>query len=298
MGYLHIDNLYKAQEILAFKTCYAMEKIHGTSAHIGWNKGKVVFFSGGESHERFVRLFDESALAAKFAERFAPTDKVTVFGEAYGGKQQGMSATYGRELKFVAFDVLVGDMWLAVPQAHEFTLFLGLEFVDYVEIPAELEAINAERDKPSVQAVRNGIVESPKLREGVVLRPPFEVRLNSGKRVIAKHKREEFAERVPPTEIDPIKRELRSKADATAEEWVTPMRLEHVIDGLISGREEKSVNMEDTGKIIILMREDISREAAGEITESEEVRKAISARTAKLFKHRLAQGLEMGGLCP
>lgn len=31
MGYLHIDNLYKpvAQDILLFKKCYALEKIHG-----------------------------------------------------------------------------------------------------------------------------------------------------------------------------------------------------------------------------------------------------------------------------
>lgn len=34
MGYLHIDNLYKAQEILAFRTCFALEKIHGTSANV------------------------------------------------------------------------------------------------------------------------------------------------------------------------------------------------------------------------------------------------------------------------
>jgi hypothetical protein len=30
MGYLHIDNLYKSQDILLFKRCYALEKIHGT----------------------------------------------------------------------------------------------------------------------------------------------------------------------------------------------------------------------------------------------------------------------------
>ena len=34
MAYMHIDNLYKNQEVLLFKECYAMEKIHGTSAHI------------------------------------------------------------------------------------------------------------------------------------------------------------------------------------------------------------------------------------------------------------------------
>jgi len=29
MGYAHIENLYKNQEILMFKRCFAMEKIHG-----------------------------------------------------------------------------------------------------------------------------------------------------------------------------------------------------------------------------------------------------------------------------
>jgi len=36
MAYLDIDNLYKEQRILMFKECYAMEKIHGTSAHLSY----------------------------------------------------------------------------------------------------------------------------------------------------------------------------------------------------------------------------------------------------------------------
>lgn len=117
MGYLHIPNLYKAQEVLAFKTCFALEKIHGTSANIQWKDGQVWFSSGGEKRERFVALFDAENLAAEFAERFLPTDAVTVYGEAYGGSQQGMRKTYGESLRFVAFEVKVGDCWLAVPQA-------------------------------------------------------------------------------------------------------------------------------------------------------------------------------------
>ncbi len=34
MGYLHIDNLYKNQTIRLFRECYALEKVHGTSAHV------------------------------------------------------------------------------------------------------------------------------------------------------------------------------------------------------------------------------------------------------------------------
>lgn len=29
MGYMHINNLYKNQEILMFKECFALEKVHG-----------------------------------------------------------------------------------------------------------------------------------------------------------------------------------------------------------------------------------------------------------------------------
>lgn len=287
MGYLHIDNLYKAQEILQFKTCYALEKIHGTSAHIYFRKGAIGFFSGGESHERFSAIFDRDALLAKFTERFTSEDSVTVFGEAYGGKCQGMSKTYGTELLFVAFDVQIGDSWLAVPQAAECAAHLGLEFVDYVLIPTDLPVLDEQRDKPSTQAMRNGITE-PKIREGVVLRPPFEVVMNNGRRVIAKHKRDEFAERGrPKVDLDPSKRELLVGAEAIAIEWVTPMRLEHVIDRVISERPEKQIEMRDTPTVIRAMLDDIQREAAGEIVDSQPARKAISQRTVALFKQRV-----------
>ena len=288
MGYLHIDNLYKAQEILAFRECYAMEKIHGTSAHVKWSAGRVHFFSGGESAERFRALFDEAALAAKFLERFTAEDVVTIFGEAYGGKQQGMSKTYGVDLRFVAFDVQVGDSWLAVPQAHDLVGHVGLAFVDYVRVPAEIEAFNAERDRPSVQAMRNGVVE-PRIREGIVLRPLFEVVLNNGRRVIAKYKREEFAERGRPNvDLDPSRREKLESAETVALEWVTPMRLEHVIDTVLSARDDKTITMRDTPTVIRAMVEDVSREAAGEIEDNEPARKAVAARTVQLFKARVS----------
>ena len=294
MGYLHIPNLYKAQEILAFKRCFAMEKIHGTSAHIKWHDGQLTFFSGGESYVRFVALFDKEGLADRFRERTHGTSEgaTTVYGEAYGGKQQGMSKTYGQELKFVAFDVQVGERWLPVPAAHACVVGLGLEFVDYADIETTAACINAERDRPSLQAIRNGVVE-PKIREGVVLRPPFEVTGPHGERIIAKHKREEFSERgSPKVERDPSRREMLAGAEAIAEEWVTPMRLEHVIVRLISERENKDVEMRDIPAVVALMVEDVTREAAGEIVDSQPARKAMSARTVALFKARIQSVLQ------
>ena len=45
--------------------------------------------------------------------------------------------------------------------------------------------------------------------------------------------------------------------------------------------------MEHSNKIIKAMIEDVLREAAGEIVESKELRKAIGAKTIKLFKQHL-----------
>ncbi len=291
MGYMHIENLYKAQEILLFKTCYALEKIHGTSAHVGWKDGKLTFFSGGESHDRFVALFDSQMLTVAFSERFGSGESCTVYGEAYGGKQQGMSPTYGKDLKFIAFDVRVsgerGESWLNVRHAAGVCQGLGLEFVDFAEVSTDMEAINIERDKPSTQALRNGIAE-PKIREGVVLRPLIEVTDWRGDRVIAKHKRAEFSERGRPNvEMDPSRRQQLVGAEAIALEWVTAMRLEHVIDALLASRDDKAVDMRDIPDVIRLMVEDVAREAADEIVDTQAARKAIGGRTVKLFKLRL-----------
>lgn len=281
MGYLHIDNLYKAQEILAFKECYALEKIHGTSAHIQWSKERLSFFSGGENYNNFIKLFNQEQLIEIIAEKVGIA-RCIVYGEAYGGKCQGMSKTYGKELKFVVFDVKIEDCWLTVPQACDFTTSIGLEFVDWAKITTDIPAIDAERDKPSIQAVRNGITE-PRAREGIVLRPPFEVTLNNGSRVIAKHKRPEFSERQSVPDVNPEKRQILEEAEAIAMEWVNLMRLQHVLDKLPG---EKDISL--TGEVVKAMVEDVIREAAGEILDSKPARRAIGARAAKLYKQHLS----------
>jgi hypothetical protein len=287
MGYLHIDNLYKDQTILMFKECYALEKIHGTSAHISWNvkDKKVKFFSGGESYERFVSLFDIEFLQKTFAENFIDSN-VTIYGEAYGGKQQGMSNTYGKELKFIGFEVQVGEYWLNVPNAESVCQKFNIEFVEYVKISTDLEALNFERDKPSTQAKRNGIIDD-KIREGVVLKPLNEFTLNNGKRVISKHKRDEFKETKTPREVSPEEFKVLEDAKAIAEEWVTEMRLHHVLDKL-----PKGINVESTKLVIDAMVEDVYREAKGEIVESKEVTRCIGGKTAIMFKKKLQNEMD------
>ena len=73
MGYAHIVNLYRpdGQTILLFRECWALEKVHGTSAHVSFVRsgagGIAVSFSpGAESAERFRALFDADKLLSAF----------------------------------------------------------------------------------------------------------------------------------------------------------------------------------------------------------------------------------------
>lgn len=287
MGYLHIENLYKSQTILLFKECYAMEKIHGTSSHLGWKfQTKTLhFFAGGESHEKFCNLFNIGELKDKLAEMFPDVD-VTIYGEAYGGKQQGMSHTYGKDLKFVGFDVQVGDVWLNVPNAEDVVTKLGLDFVHYTRIEVTLENFTYQRDLDSIQAIRNGMGEGHK-REGIVLRPLVEMRLNNGERVICKYKPDEQMETKTKREISPEQAKVLEDAKAIAEEWVTPLRLEHVLQKL-----PVDISMEGVPEIIKAMIEDVYREGKGEIVESREATKAIGNKTVQLFKQKLNSTLK------
>lgn len=284
MGYMHIDNLYKNQDVLMFREAYALEKIHGTSAHVAYGPGGLTFFSGGATHEHFVTIFDRDSLAARMAEVGKP---VKVYGEAYGGKMQRMGDTYGKTLRFVAFDVEIDGGFLDVPRAEKFVLSLGLEFVHYRKVSTDLASLDAERDADSVQAIRNGC-GAGKLREGVVLRPLVEVRKNNGARIIAKHKREVFRETKGPRPVDAAQLAVLSDAQAIAEEWATEERLTHVLDAF------PGAGMEHTKDIIAAMIEDVEREGEGEIVTGKEARRAIGCATVALFKGRLERAMREG----
>jgi hypothetical protein len=290
MGYLSIDNLYRNQEIMMFKECWAMEKIHGTSAHIrietptALEDTKVSFYAGGEKHENFIKLFNIYFLKEKSKEIFPWQNSIIIiYGEAYGGKQQGMSATYGKELKFIVFDVKIGHSWLDVPKAEEVAKQLNLEFVWYTKTTTDIESLDKVRTRLSEQAKRNGCGEDKK-QEGVVLRPLIELKKNNGERIISKHKNEDFRETKTVRKVGENAQVLKD-ANKIADEYVTEMRLSHILGKF------PEVKMEQIREIIGLMITDIEREAEGEIVLSKETKSSISRKTAAMFKQRIQGSL-------
>lgn len=294
MGYLHIDNLSRDPSILRFfRQVYALEKVHGTSAHLRFESDTIHFFSGGEKRETFVSIFDQADLGRRFAEIFhTPPTKVVVYGEAYGGKMQGMSGTYGTKARFIAFDVAINDKWLQVEHAKRLTESLGLEFVPFNLVDCTPEALNAERDIPSrigvINAQRDGVTDYvPKPAEGIVVRPVIELDYPNGSRIIAKHKRSDFSERKSKadTNLNPDKALALANAEAVAAEFVTEMRLSHVVDKL-KGTVGRELTFADIPEVIDAMMEDVLREGAGEVENTKPNRKAIGNATAKMLKMR------------
>ena len=318
MSYQHILQLIKDPDILLFLECWALEKLHGTSAKVTFRAGQTCvecggngktrdiqfserdpcrpcggsgkiaenlhFFSGHASNVVFQALFDIEKLKANLRALGYPD--VKIHGEAYGGKQQGMKATYGNSLRFTCFEVQIGEEWLDVERADKFVTDLGLEFVPYRKIPATMEAINAERDADSVQAVRNGCGPGH-IREGVVLRPLKEFIRSDGSRIIAKHRRKEFSETAEEQDIiDPARVKVLEDAIKIADFWVVPNRLQHVLSHLPTEKR----TLQSMRDIINAMVEDVYREAKGEIVESKAVAAAIGKRTVKLFQEAVQRG--------
>ena len=321
MGYRKIPNLYRPEiaDILEEPKLYAMEKIHGTSAHIKYHAdGTLTFSAGGANHQQFVDLFDQPRLLEAFRELAeasqaarlqVPVKSWTVFGEAYGSKINAQAWRYGKKLRFVAFDVLItgagaanvetdpsdentlifttgapnSEYWFTVPAAHDFvTELLGLEFVHYEVVSSKLADLDAARDKPSTQAKRNGI-EGGQPTEGVVLRPLTEKPARHFDRMMAKHKRKE--ERETKTDFQPgDKVAVYEAAQAIAQEWVTEERLNHVIQKVCLA---DAPSVKDFAKIVTGMVDDVITEGGEMLVDTPEARKAIGAKASKLFKKRL-----------
>lgn len=274
-----------------FKRCYALLKLDGTSCHISFNHHGLRFFTGCIKQATFEALFNKEELEGKFNElgyyknpAVTTSTPITIFGEGFGGKVQGLSKRYGPDVRFCAFDVKVGDVWLSVPDAHDVCNKLGIEFVHYVECSTDLLELDRERDRDDEWALRNGYGNHPS--EGIVIRPLKEFTTNDGRRVIAKHKKPESREtKTERKVVDPAHQLILDDAEQIASEYVVFERLKHVL--------QKVAVPLDTCNIPVIIKgmiEDVRLEAH-DIVWSKEAEKAIGKHTAMLIKRALSEKL-------
>lgn len=290
MGYMHIDSLHKCPEFFTtFPKVYVLEKIHGTSTWFQYDRATktIKFHSGGSDSTEFKNIFDVESITDTLSK--TEYTRVRVHGEGYGGKQQGMSETYGTDFKFIAFDVYVESEnlsgYLNVDKADQFCAQLGLQFVHYHQVDNLPDIIEAEANKESVQAVRNGTGHN-RPREGVVVKPIIESNMpgNPSKRAIFKHKNELFWE---IKNRRPLGEKLKIVSDISqiVDDWVTENRFYHVIDRILVTKSDKKIVLTDIKQFIDLMVEDVQRESEGEVVWSPELTHAIRRKAGIMFKN-------------
>ncbi len=285
MAYAKIENLYRRPEYLKlFRTVYVLEKIHGTSAHIKFydktdlsTKPEVHLFSGGANSLQFSTLFDKQELLDIYNAGTLVGRCVTLYGEAYGGRVQSMKSTYGDKLRFIVFEVQVDDKWLEVPNAENVAKRFNQEFVWYKEVENTLDNLNTYKDQPSQLAILRGL-GNDKMAEGIVTKPIYECYDKQGGRWILKHKRDDFSEIRTPREVDPEAKMNILRGQEVADDFVTPMRLAHILD------KNPFSTLQDIPQVIKAMLEDVTVECSEEYVDSKIVQKAIASKTVHLYK--------------
>lgn len=286
--YPHIDHIFKVPELECFNKLYGFEKVHGTNARIGWVNGQLVI--GGRTtelseanrgHGDFWGWVQKNSswLAEAFKRQFPESD-VTVFGEFYGpGIQKGIN--YGNEKNFIAFDVQIGDSLLDLDDMMNVVYDLGfitppLVYCGRYDVEVMLTAINLN----SIVADNSGVNDPDNIMEGIVVRPPIMLKNKHGQWVMGKLKNATFEERASARK-DPANPVDQTEAIAFADEWVTEMRFNHVLDSMKEAG--IPVIQQHTGDFLKMMSEDVMRESGIEKEDWKKYSRSVTNKAKELW---------------
>ncbi len=164
------------------------EKVDGMNIRVLWN-GHTFLFAGrtDRSHlpgllfEHLKETFLNKAMEEMFEQMFGEKE-VMIIGEGYGGKIQSGS-NYNKEQKFIVFDIMIGDWFLARENVEEICHSLNLECVPVILVGTIQQGV--EFIKHSRQSE---IAHDVKEMEGLVGTPMIPLRERNGARIIVKIK--------------------------------------------------------------------------------------------------------------
>jgi hypothetical protein len=168
------------------------EKIDGTNIRVIWDGHSVTFGGRTENADipaplvnRLQELFGGETNAQLFEQTFGEKE-VVLFGEGYGKKIQKVGAEYIPDgVDFILFDVMVGNFYLSRASVEDIADCFGVQCVPVVLYGDIDMAVEFVKKKPM-----STIGTAP--MEGLVGRPPVELRDQQGHRLIVKIKARDF----------------------------------------------------------------------------------------------------------
>ena len=176
----------KTVEFLKDNTWVFTEKIDGTNIRIHWDGHKVEF--GGRTERAQIpaplvnalnMMFGGTDNEEIFEQKFGEND-VILFGEGYGaGIQSG--GNYRKDVSFILFDVLVGNIFLERENVEDIARTFGIDVVPIVGEGTLDDGVAFIMTRPK-STIGSAYME------GIVARPKVKMRDRMGRRVIVKIK--------------------------------------------------------------------------------------------------------------
>ncbi|MFA4875100.1 MAG: RNA ligase family protein [bacterium] len=310
--YPHIENIDEVPAIFELPEVIVTEKVHGSAMRIGLIDGRLRF--GGrkldfndirpESKEGqgFVSWVLDTGLEKRIETTFAGHD-VILYGEWHGSGtpskewpqiQKGIRYIKGND--FRVFDIRLNGKYLPQDEIPAWAAKVGLKTTPVLfRGRPDAQIFNNLIDTMSRVGCENGIDDPENTIEGIVVRP-IEMQWDAkGNPVMAKYKVGKWAERASATKHPRTlakERPIIPGAKEFAEEFVTPVRLDHVLDQL---REEQiPIDVSSLGEVMKRMGQDIKREGANALADARLEWKDVSPFVTHLTKNLFSRYLKEG----
>lgn len=190
-----IEGYFRSETLEYLKDCMFVwtEKVDGTNVRIYWDGHTVTL--GGRTDKAQIpadlvnylnKVFCTNEAEELFEQKFGETE-VTLYGEGYGRKIQGVGSLYIPDgVSFIMFDVMIGGVWLKREDVEDIARCFGVDVVPIVGEGTIAEAVEY------VKTHEKSVISEKAPMEGIVCRPKVELLDRMGRRVIVKIKRRDF----------------------------------------------------------------------------------------------------------
>lgn len=170
-------------------------EVHGKTDKANMRPDEVELLKSLGDKDRLIEAFSCEQPAPEYGEGetviVLPENECIIFGETYGKKMQAAGGRYCKDrLKFICFDIKIGNTWLKREAVEDICRKLGIDVVPYLGEMTLQEAIEKVKT-----GFTSAVSEDPTLEaEGIVLRAPLGLLDRMGRRIITKVKTKDFRE--------------------------------------------------------------------------------------------------------
>lgn len=168
---------------------YSLE-VHGKTSAANMRPDEVELLNSLTTEEKLLEVFTQKKVSKDgICFSVVPESEIIIFGETYGkGMQKGGGRYCKDRLKFIAFDIRVGNTWLLRSAVLDICNQLEIEVVPLVGYMTLAEAIDYVRRGFPSDVAEDDTLEA----EGLVLKFPMNLLDRSGRRLITKIKTKDF----------------------------------------------------------------------------------------------------------